>query len=51
MSVIQRDLKTIKGDRIPIKQVDIIILILRIQFSCRIPYAPLSFPLRIFSIT
>ena len=30
MSVIQRDLKTIKGDRIPIKQVDIIILILRI---------------------
>ena len=30
MSVIQRDLKTIKGDRIPFKQVDIIILILRI---------------------
>ena len=30
MSVIQRDLKTIKGDGIPIKQVDIIILILSI---------------------
>ena len=30
MSVIQRDLKTIKEDGIPIKQVDIIILILSI---------------------